>query len=97
MKQFHFSATLLKNAGFDAIEVHAHAGYLVDQFMSACGIKELMNWWYSGKRMRFAIEIVQSIRDAVGPDFPILFRIACKHHFEGGRTIEENTSNAQNA
>jgi 2,4-dienoyl-CoA reductase-like NADH-dependent reductase (Old Yellow Enzyme family) len=25
----------------------------------------------------------------VGPDFPILFRIACKHHFEGGRTIEE--------
>jgi NADPH-dependent 2,4-dienoyl-CoA reductase/sulfur reductase-like enzyme len=41
------------------------------------------------KRMRFAIEIVQSIRDAVGPDFPILFRIACKHHFEGGRTIEE--------
>jgi NADPH-dependent 2,4-dienoyl-CoA reductase/sulfur reductase-like enzyme len=40
-------------------------------------------------RMRFAVEIVHAIRDAVGPDFPILFRIACKHHFEGGRTIEE--------
>lgn len=90
MKQFHFSATLLKNAGFDAIEVHAHAGYLVDQFMSAVWNKRTDE--YGGtpeKRMRFAIEIVQSIRDAVGPDFPILFRIACKHHFEGGRTIEE--------
>lgn len=90
MKQFHFSAKLLKNAGFDAIEVHAHAGYLVDQFMSSVWNKRTDE--YGGtpeKRMRFAIEIVQSIRDAVGPDFPILFRIACKHHFEGGRTIEE--------
>ena len=90
MKQFHFSAKLLKNAGFNAIEVHAHAGYLVDQFMSAVWNKRTDE--YGGtpeKRMRFAIEIVKSIRDAVGPDFPILFRIACKHHFEGGRTIEE--------
>ena len=90
MKQFHFSAKLLKNAGFDAIEIHAHAGYLVDQFMSAVWNKRTDE--YGGtpeKRMRFAIEIVQSIRDAVGPDFPILFRIAVKHHFEGGRTVEE--------
>lgn len=41
------------------------------------------------KRMRFPVEIVEAIRGAVGPDMPILFRIACKHHFEGGRTIEE--------
>jgi 2-enoate reductase len=90
IRQFHFSAKLLKNAGFDAIEVHAHAGYLVDQFMSAVWNKRTDE--YGGtleKRMRFAVEIVQSIRDAVGPDFPILFRIACKHHFDGGRTIEE--------
>ncbi len=90
MKQFNFSAKLLKDAGFDAIEVHAHAGYLVDQFMSAVWNKR--NDEYGGtpeKRMRFAVEIVKSIRDAVGPDMPILFRIACKHHFEGGRTLEE--------
>ena len=40
-------------------------------------------------RMRFPVEIVKSIRSAVGPDMPSLFRIACKHHFEGGRTLEE--------
>ncbi len=90
MKEFAFSAKLLKDAGFDAIEVHAHAGYLVDQFMSAVWNKR--DDEYGGtleKRMRFPVEIVESIRSAVGPDMPILFRIACKHHFEGGRTIEE--------
>lgn len=90
MKEFAFSAKLLKDAGFDAIEVHAHAGYLVDQFMSAVWNKR--DDEYGGtleKRMRFAVEIVESIRSAVGPDMPILFRISCKHHFEGGRTMEE--------
>lgn len=90
MEQFAFSAKVLKDAGFDAIEVHAHAGYLVDQFMSAVWNKREDE--YGGtpeKRMRFAVEIVQSIRSAVGPDMPILFRIACKHHFPGGRTLEE--------
>jgi 2-enoate reductase len=90
MKQFEFSAKLLKDAGFDAIEVHAHAGYLVDQFMSAVWNKREDE--YGGtpeKRMRFPVEIVQAIRKAVGPKMPILFRIACKHNFEGGRTLEE--------
>lgn len=90
MKQFTFSAKLLKDAGFNAIEVHAHAGYLVDQFMSAVWNKRSDEYGGSTEnRMRFAVEIVQAIRDAVGPDMPILFRIACKHHFEGGRTMEE--------
>ena len=90
MKQFAYSAKILKDAGFDAIEVHAHAGYLVDQFMSEVWNKREDEYGGSPKkRMRFAIEIVESIRSAVGADMPILFRIACKHHFEGGRTLEE--------
>ncbi|SCP98216.1 oxidoreductase [Anaerobium acetethylicum] len=90
MKQFEFSAKILKDAGFDAIEVHAHAGYLIDQFMSEVWNKREDEYGGSPEnRMRFAVEIVQAIRKAVGPDMPILFRIACKHHFEGGRTLEE--------
>ncbi len=90
MQEFTYSAKLVKDAGFDAIEVHAHAGYLVDQFMSAVWNKRTDA--YGGtleKRMRFPLEIVAAIRQAVGPDMPIIFRIACKHLFEGGRTIEE--------
>ena len=90
MRQFAFSAKLLKDAGFNAIEVHAHAGYLVDQFMSAVWNKRTDEYGGSMEnRMRFPVEIVQAIRSAVGPQMPILFRIACKHLFEGGRTLEE--------
>ncbi len=90
MEQFKFSAGILKAAGFDAIEIHAHAGYLVDQFMSAVWNKREDEYGGSPEnRMRFAIEIVEAIREAVGPDMPILFRMAVKHNFEGGRTFEE--------
>jgi 2,4-dienoyl-CoA reductase-like NADH-dependent reductase (Old Yellow Enzyme family)/thioredoxin reductase len=90
MSQFSFSAKLLKDAGFNAIEVHAHAGYLVDQFMSAVWNKRTDEYGGSMEnRMRFPVEIVESIRNAVGSQMPILFRIACKHMFEGGRTLEE--------
>lgn len=89
-EQFKFSAKILKDAGFDAIEVHAHAGYLVDQFMSAVWNKRTDEYGGSMEnRMRFPVEIVQSIKAAVGNDYPVLFRIACKHHFEGGRTLED--------
>lgn len=91
MEQFYHSASLAKKAGYDAIEVHAHAGYLIDQFMSP--IWNLRTDEYGGSdenRMRFAVEIVESIRKAVGPDMPILFRIALDHRFEGGRTLEDS-------
>lgn len=91
MKEFANSAKIAKDAGFDAIEVHAHAGYLVDQFMSPIWNKRTDE--YGGcveNRMRFAIEIVQSIRSVVGYGFPILFRIALDHMFKGGRTLKES-------
>jgi len=91
MKQFGEAATRVKAAGFDAVEIHGHAGYLIDQFMSP--IWNLREDKYGGtleNRMRFAVEIVESIRAAVGPDMPILFRISCDHRFNGGRTLDES-------
>ena len=77
--------------GFDGIQIHAHAGYLMDQFMS-----EIWNHrkdQYGGSfenRCRFAMETVDAIRSVVGPDFPITYRISLDHRFPGGRTIEES-------
>lgn len=91
MKQFANSATIAMNAGYDAIEVHAHAGYLVDQFMSS--VWNTRTDEYGGSvenRMRFACEIVQSIKSAVGKKLPVIFRIALDHLFEGGRTLAES-------
>lgn len=91
MKKFAYSAKLVKDAGFDAIEIHGHAGDLIDQFMSPIWNKREDE--YGGtdeKRARFPTEIVRSIRKAVGPDMPILFRISLEHRFQGGRTIEDS-------
>lgn len=91
MGQFARSAKILKDAGVDAIEIHGHAGYLIDQFMSPIWNKRTDEYGGSlENRMRFPVEIVESIREAVGPDMPILFRIALDHRFEGGRTLEES-------
>ncbi len=91
MDGFTFAAGLAKDAGYDAIEVHAHAGYLVDQFLSPVWNKRTDEYGGSTEnRTRFAVEIVDAIRAAVGPDMPILFRISLDHRFEGGRTLEDS-------
>ncbi len=90
MKGTEFAAGLAKDAGYDAIEIHAHAGYLIDQFMSECWNKRDDEYGGSPEnRARFAREMVAAIRRAVGPDMPVIFRMAIDHHSEGGRTMEE--------
>jgi len=77
-------------AGFDAIQIHGHVGYLLDQFMSSVWNKRTDQYGGSFEnRMRFAREIVDAIRGVVGPDFPIIFRFSVAHKFDGGRTIED--------
>ena len=84
------AALVARDAGFDCIEVHAHAGYLIDQFMSTCFNHRTDEYGGSAEnRTRFAREIVAKIRETV-PGMPILFRIALDHGFEGGRTFEES-------
>ncbi len=91
MTLFTHSARLAETVGFDAIEIHAHAGYLIDQFMSPVWNKREDE--YGGtpeNRMRFACEIVRAIRKGISKDIPILFRLSLDHRFEGGRTLEDS-------
>jgi len=91
IKKFACSAKIVKNAGFDAIEIHGHAGDLIDQFMSPIWNKREDEYGGTDEKCaRFPMEIVRSVRNAVGPDMPILFRISLDHCFEGGRTIEDS-------
>ena len=91
MEGFAFAAGVAKDAGYDAVEIHAHAGYLVDQFMSPVWNKRTDEYGGSAEnRARFPREIVQAIRGAIGPDMPILFRISLDHRFEEGRSLEES-------
>jgi 2,4-dienoyl-CoA reductase-like NADH-dependent reductase (Old Yellow Enzyme family) len=70
-------ARTAKALGFDGIEVHAAHGYLVDQFF--WHRTNLRADAYGGtieNRVRFGAEIAAAMRQEVGPDFPILFRIS---------------------
>lgn len=88
---FQRAAFRAKQSGFDCIEVHAHAGYLLDQFMTPLWNRRTDSYGGSfEKRMQFPTELYNAAREAVGPDFPIIFRFAMDHMFPGGRTIEES-------
>ena len=91
MKEFAVAAQFALNAGFDAVEVHGHAGYLIDQFISPQWNHRTDEYGGSWEnRTRFAKEIVESIRNVVGPNFPIIFRISLDHMYKGGRTLEDS-------
>lgn len=61
--------------GMDGVEIHGAHGYLIDQFFWEGSNQRTDNYGGSmAKRGRFAVEIIQAVRAAVGPDFPIIFR-----------------------
>lgn len=83
-------------AGLDAIEIHAHAGYLLDQFMTEIWNKRTDEYGGSFEnRMRIIKEIYEIMRAEVGPNFPLIIRFGATHDFPGGRTLEEGKKIAQ--
>ncbi|KRP61959.1 NADH:flavin oxidoreductase [Pseudomonas trivialis] len=63
--------------GMDGVEIHGAHGYLIDQFFWEGSNQRTDEYGGSlAKRSRFAIELVQATRAAVGPDFPIIFRFS---------------------
>ncbi|MBQ1505382.1 MAG: FAD-dependent oxidoreductase [Erysipelotrichales bacterium] len=88
---FTRAAARAKLVGADAVEIHAHAGYILDQFITPIWNKRTDEYGGSFEnRMRICKEIYEGIRSQVGPDMPILMRVAATHDFKGGRTLEES-------
>lgn len=87
---FAKAALRAKEAGFDAVEILGSAGYLISQFFSPVTNKRTDAYGGSlENRMRFGIEVVQKVREAVGADFPIIMRLAGNEFMEGGNTNKE--------
>jgi len=77
VKAFVNCAVLAREAGYDGVEVMGSEGYLINQFLSARTNKRTDDWGGTPeKRMRFAVEIVRRTREAVGPDFIIIYRLS---------------------
>ncbi|MCM1564378.1 MAG: FAD-dependent oxidoreductase [Dehalobacter sp.] len=78
------------NAGCDILEINAHNGFLLDQFMTPLWNHRTDEYGGSFEnRMRIIAEIYHSMRKAVGPDVPIVARIGVWHDVEGARSMDE--------
>lgn len=96
VKAFENAARLIKNAGADAIQIHGHQGYLIDQFTTSLWNKRTDEYGGSlENRLRFSGELIESIKRGAGYDFPVIYRYGLTHYLEGGRTIEEGVEMAK--
>ena len=84
------AARRVKEAGFDMVEIHGAHGYLVNQFVSPWSNKRTDEYGGSlENRLRFPLEVLERVRKAVGPDFPIDYRVSADEFVDGGLTLDE--------
>ncbi|HBF6775536.1 TPA: FAD-dependent oxidoreductase [Clostridioides difficile] len=82
-------AALAKRAGFEMIMIHGGHGWLINQFLSPYFNKRTDKYGGSlENRVRFAKEVLDSVRKAVGPGFPVEFRMSGSELFEGGYDLD---------
>lgn len=87
---FAAAAELAQTAGYDGVEIMGSEGYLITQFLCARTNQRKDEWGGSyANRMRFPVEIVRRVREKVGRNFIIVYRISLLDLVEGGQTWEE--------
>ncbi len=90
------AALLARAAGYDGVEIMGSEGYLINQFLAPRTNKRTDGWGGTPqKRRRFPVEIVRRVREAVGADFIIVYRISLADYVEDGQTWDEIVSLAQ--
>ena len=77
IRAFVRCAKLAREAGYDGVEVMGSEGYFINQFLVTHTNKRTDDWGGSyANRMRLAVEVVKRVREAVGPDFIIIYRLS---------------------
>ena len=91
VKAFGAAAKRAQCAGFDGVQIHSAHGYLLSQFLSPAFNKRKDQ--YGGdirNRARALVEVLRSIRDTVGNNYPVLVKINCRDFIENGLTLEDS-------
>lgn len=91
IKAFGLAARRAKEANFDGVQIHAAHGYLLNEFLSP--FFNHRTDMYGGKienRARVLMEVLQSVREAGGSDFPVLIKMNCNDFLDGGFSLEES-------
>lgn len=90
VEDFVRAAELARLAGYDGVEVMGSEGYLVNEFIAARTNRRQDRWGGSYEnRMRFPLEIVRRIRERVGPDFILIYRLSMLDLVPGGSSLAE--------
>ena len=87
---FGQAAYRAKEAGFDAVEVHGAHGSLLNKFTSPLTNRRIDQYGGSlANRIRLPLEIVAEVRNQVGADYPVLYRLGADDMMKGGLTIQD--------
>ena len=88
---FAQAARRARDAGIDGVEIIGSAGYLISQFLSPVTNQRCDAYGGSFEnRARFAVETIQKVRKAVGPDYTVTIRVAGNDFVRGGNTNEDS-------
>ncbi|CAM5614815.1 NADPH-dependent 2,4-dienoyl-CoA reductase OS=Streptomyces alboniger OX=132473 GN=CP975_03890 PE=4 SV=1 [Streptomyces alboniger] len=90
IEDFVRAAGLARSAGYDGVEIMGSEGYLINEFIAAPTNRRTDRWGGAYEnRVRFPVEIVRRVRERVGPDFIIIYRLSMLDLVPGGSTLEE--------
>jgi 2,4-dienoyl-CoA reductase-like NADH-dependent reductase (Old Yellow Enzyme family) len=90
IRGFADAAVRAKAAGCDAVQLHGAHGYLISQFLSPFFNKRTDGYGGTiGNRSRFAVEVLQAVRRAVGADFPVFIKLNAADFLDGGLTVDD--------
>lgn len=87
---FASGARHAQELGFDAVEIMASEGYLINQFVSP--LTNLRDDAWGGdaeRRRRFPLAVLRAVRGAVGPEFPVIVRTSGTDLLDGSSTDRE--------
>lgn len=89
-------AALAREAGYDGVEVMGSEGYLINQFIAPKTNRRTDEWGGSfANRIRFPLEIVRGIRQKVGADFILIYRLSMLDLVKDGSSWEETVTLAR--
>jgi 2,4-dienoyl-CoA reductase-like NADH-dependent reductase (Old Yellow Enzyme family) len=91
VRAYGAAAKRAQQAGFDGVQIHSAHGYLLSQFLSPAFNQR--NDQYGGdihNRARALIEVLQSVRRAVGQDYPVLVKMNCQDFIDKGLALEDS-------
>ncbi|MCC0081551.1 MAG: NADPH-dependent 2,4-dienoyl-CoA reductase [Rhodobacter sp.] len=90
IRDFVTAATRAREAGYDGVEVMGSEGYFLNQFLCLHVNQRTDRWGGSYEnRMRLPVEVVRRVREAVGPDFIIIYRISLLDLVPNGQTFDQ--------